>query len=555
MWVAAALSAGLLELPFPLAGPMPPWRSIFAWFALVPLFWALLSPAHEVQSHPLRRAFFIAYICGVLWYLGNCYWIYNTMQIHGELPPLISAVILILFSTVLGLYFGLFGLAVKTIQRTTGSVRIALGLAPLFWTGLDLAASRVTSVPWDQLGYSQVDNVLINQVAAFTGVYGITFVLVMVNALFAGALLLGANSNNRLTGRWGWAACGSILFLAGFVGIFVPPPTAHPTASAVLIQPDLDVEGTGFWLRPGEWDSHIAQFAHLADEQCKTYIAGIPQTGAPIGQIICPPYPTHPDLVVWPESPAPFFQQEQRFQNSMAVIARETHAPLVVNGVGSDFLASKQVWQDHVSAIAFSADGNEVGRYDKIHLVPWGEFVPYPKIFFFARKLTGKVAHYTRGIERNTLLLEAQDGQRHRYGVFICYEAVFADEVRHFARNGAEVLVNISDDGWYGDTSAPWQHLNMARMRAVENRRWLLRDTNNGVTAAIDPYGRVRESIPRHQADALQAHFGFRSDITFYADHGDIFGWMCTIFGTGILVWVKLKERIVALQPGPRPSL
>ena len=88
----------------------------------------------------------------------------------------------------------------------------------------------------------------------------------------------------------------------------------------------------------------------------------------------------------------------------------------------------------------------------------------------------------------------------HRYGVFICYEAVFADEVRQFARNGAEVLVNISDDGWYGDTSAPWQHLNMARMRAIENRRWLLRDTNNGVTAAIDPYGRVRQSIPRHQA-------------------------------------------------------
>ena len=105
------------------------------------------------------------------------------------------------------------------------------------------------------------------------------------------------------------------------------------------------------------------------------------------------------------------------------------------------------------------------------------------------------------------------------------------------AANGAEVLVNISDDGWYGDTSAPWQHLNMARMRALENRRWLLRDTNNGVTAAIDPYGHVRQSIPRHQADALPAQYGFRSDITFYSAHGDVFAWVCAILSLGVVMW------------------
>jgi len=125
----------------------------------------------------------------------------------------------------------------------------------------------------------------------------------------------------------------------------------------------------------------------------------------------------------------------------------------------------------------------------------------------------------------------------HRYGFFICYEAVFADEVRHFARNGAEVLVNISDDGWYGDTSAPWQHLNMARMRAIENRRWLLRDTNNGVTASIDPYGRVRQSIARHQVGELPAQFAFNADITFYSAHGDVFAWLCAILSVGVVVW------------------
>jgi apolipoprotein N-acyltransferase len=535
-WAAAGLSAGLLELPFPLAGPMAPWHSVFAWFALVPLLWALLSSSQVDRPHPLRRGFFIAYLCGVLWYVGNCYWIRDTMLRYGDMPPLAPELITLGFSLVLGLYFGLFGLVLVHVRRVTGSVRVALGLAPFLWTGLDLAAARITSVPWDQLGYSQVDNALINQLAPFTGVYGITFALVTVNALLAGAILIGPSAKNRFAGRWGWAACGVVLFVAGFFGVFVPSPLPDFTATAVLIQPNLDVGEANNWTGAA-WDNHIAQFAQLASEQCKTYIAGIPQTGAPTGEIICPPYPTHPDLVVWPESPAPFFDQDPQFQNAMAEIARKEQAPLIVNAVGSDLDAAEGQWKDYVSGVVYDAQGKRVGRYDKIHLVPWGEYVPFPKVFFFARKLTGKVASYTPGTDRKVFLLDTQNGGRHRYGVFICYEAVFADEVRQFARNGAEVFVNISDDGWYGDTSAPWQHLNMARMRAIENRRWLLRDTNSGVTASIDPYGRVRQSIPRHRTDALPAEFAFRDGITFYTAHGEVFAWICAILSIVVAGW------------------
>jgi apolipoprotein N-acyltransferase len=202
----------------------------------------------------------------------------------------------------------------------------------------------------------------------------------------------------------------------------------------------------------------------------------------------------------------------------------------VVGGVGVDYSVEEQAWHDYNSAIIVGADGARVGRYDKIHLVPFGEYIPFKNLLFFAHKLTGRVSEFTRGDERKVFRLGG-----HRYGVFICYEAVFADEVRQFARLGAEVLVNVSDDGWYGDTSAPWQHLNMARMRAIENRRWLLRDTNNGITAVIDPYGRVRQSIPRHQTDALPAQFGFRDDVTFYTAHGDVFAWACAILALGIV--------------------
>jgi apolipoprotein N-acyltransferase len=548
LWAAAVLSAGLLELPFPLAGPMPVWRSVFAWFGLVPLLWALLSPGTVDASRPLRRGFFIGYLCGVLWYMGNCYWVRDTMLRYGDMPPMAPTLLLIGYSMVLGLYFGLFGLGLVLVRRITGSTRLALAFAPVLWTALELAASRITSVPWDQLGYSQVDNTLVNQLAPWTGVYGISFVLVGINALLTGGLVLESHPHIGHRDRMILRATGVLLMMAGAVGVSIPPPQPVATATAVLIQPNLDVAGENLWSRPGEWEQHIAEFKRLAGEQCKTYIAGIPQTNALTGEIICPPYPMHPDLVVWPESPAPFIEGDARFQQALRSIAHDVQSPLVVGNIGMDFSAEDRSWRTYNSALVVSADGARVGRYDKIHLVPFGEYIPFKNLLFFAHKLTGQVSNFSRGDERKVFILPSSNGERHRYGVFICYESVFADEVRHFAQLGAEVLVNISDDGWYGDTSAPWQHLNMARMRAIENRRWLLRDTNNGITAVIDPYGRVRQSIPRHQTDALPAGYAFRDDVTFYTAHGDLFAWLCAILALGLVGWAgrKLLRQAVA---------
>jgi apolipoprotein N-acyltransferase len=226
----------------------------------------------------------------------------------------------------------------------------------------------------------------------------------------------------------------------------------------------------------------------------------------------------------------------------MTALARTENAPLIIGGIASDYSQQTQEYLDYNAAMVIGADGNLIGRYEKIHLVPFGEYVPFAQYLTFAHKLTGRVSKFTRGTDRKIFRLNG-----HRYGIFICYEAVFADEVRHFAQLGAEVLVNISDDGWYGDTSAPWQHLNMARMRAIENRRWLLRTTNNGVTAVIDPYGRVRQSIPRHQVDALPARYGFRDDITFYTEHGDVFAWLCVLFSIIVVAWsLKVEIRRIA---------
>ncbi len=546
LWAAAGLSAVLLELPFPLAGPMPPWRSVFAWFGLVPLLWAILSPATVDHPRPLRRAFLISYLCGVLWYMGNCYWVRDTMLHYGDMPTGAPTLLLIAFSLVLGLYFGLFGLGLMLVRRATGNTRLALAAAPFLWVALDLAAARITSVPWDQLGYSQVDNSIVNQLAPWTGVYGISFLIVAVNALLVGGILIQDKSARRFSGRLSWAVGGLILFATGAYGVFVVLPRPAGTATAVLIQPNLDVGGDNDWAAPGEWDRHIADFARLASEQCKTYIAGIPRTNAPNGEIICPPYPTHPDLVVWPEAPSPFFEGDPRFQKAVIEIAHQEQSSMIVGGLAAEYSNEENEYRDYNAAIVVAPDGARLGRYDKIHLVPFGEYVPFARLLFFAHKLTGRVSKFTPGEDRKVFRLNG-----HRYGIFICYEAVFADEVRQFSQLGAEVLVNISDDGWYGDTSAPWQHLNMARMRAIENRRWLLRDTNNGITAVIDPYGRVRQSIPRHQADALPAQYGFRDDITFYTAHGDIFAWLCVLLSIAVLVWsLKIEIRHIAGKAG-----
>ncbi len=545
LWFAAALSAALLELPFPLAGPMPPWRSIFAWFGLVPLLWAILSPLNTTAPRSLRRAFLLSYLTGFLWYCGNCYWIRNTMQHYGDMPPLAPTLLLIGFSAVLGLYFALFGFFVALVHRASGSVRKALAAAPLLWVAFEYLAAHLTSVPWDQLGYSQVDNGLLTHLAPWTGVYGISFVLVCANGMLVAPVLL--HSRHRRVWLFGLVGLG--LAATGIVRAPFIPPQPEPTATAVLIQPNLDVGDNNLWASPDEWNAHIAEFTRLAKQSCQTDVAGIPQTGAPMQQVNCPPPTAPPDLVAWPESPAPFFESEPRFQQALVSVAHSVDAPLMVGSIGMNIAPDQRSWLSYNSALVIGADGQRVGRYDKIHLVPFGEYVPFKNLLFFARKLTGRVSDFSRGDLRKVFRLNG-----HRYGIFICYESAFASEVRQFPRLGAEVLVNLSDDGWYGNTSAPWQHLNIARMRAIENRRWLLRDTNNGVTAVIDPYGRVRQSIPRHQVGALDAKFGFRDDITFYTAHGDVFAWLCAILSLGLGFWALKLNLKLALQTKSGPE-
>ncbi len=521
--VLALISSVLLDFCFPVAGPQRPWQPILAWIALVPLLRALLAARNAAHPRYLRRAALTGYLCGLLWYILNCYWIYRTMRLYGHVPPLGSAGIVFLFSAVLGLYFGLFGLILAFFRRRFGLIP-ALILAPFLWAALDLAAARITSVPWDQFGYSQINNLWLTRLAPWTGVYGITFVLIAVNALLAAAFLAPARRTRLIAG-----AVGVLTAAILSCGAFISLPPSLTSAYAVLLQPNNNVESDQSW-HGTRWNGSVAWLIQQAQLTCTSAFTGMPKLGVSAPTLsravdatgwvdrTCPENTPPSGVVLWPETASWFASNDPETLIAMSLLAHAAHAPLIVGMEGFD---STGVYN---SALFVRADGSVAGRYDKIHLVPFGEYVPYRNLFFFAHQLTHQLQDLQRGTRR---IVFHTDG--HSFGVFICYESIFGDEIRDFARNGASVLVNLSDDGWYGDTSAPWQHLDMTRMRAIENHRWLLLDTNSGVTTAIDPRGRVTLSAPRHTLATLVARYGYESNLTFYTRHGDLFAYLCSL--------------------------
>jgi len=542
LWCLTVLAGILQILPFPIAGPVPVWRTAFCWIALLPLLAALLGSDKSGQPLTLRQTATLGYLCGFIWYLGNCYWIYQTMYLYGGLAKAVAAGILVLFCLYLGLYHALFGFLIGAFRRSRFGIQGALLLAPFTWVAVELARARITGLPWDLLGITQVDNPLLTRLAPITGAYGLSFVIAAVNALW----LVRIRLRERKYTRPALTLAGVTIILLYVVALrrFEPPTRIQTAYTATLVQHNLGVGTqtdtqvtTNELLKPFALLSlyppmdHCNGIPELSSTRC---IQVIENSGARDS--------TPADLIVWPESPSNFEERDIHFRDAMATIAHAAQAPIIVGDLGVDPDAQvKRGYDLYNSANLITPDGAFVGRYDKMHLVPFGEYVPFKKLFFFAGDLLGEVGSFDAGTHRTVLSTGG-----HSYGTFICYESIFGDEVRHLSAQGADVLINISNDGWYGDTSAPWQHLNMVRMRAIENHRWVLRSTNTGVTAAIDPYGRVTAAAPRHIRTALHTGFNFEHDVTFYTAHGDLFAYMCafiTTLGLGFCLQRKMTQR------------
>jgi apolipoprotein N-acyltransferase len=538
-----AILSGLLQvLPFPISGPVPVWRTAFCWIALVPLLKALIS--NDIDGQPLNalQGAGLGYCSGFIWYLGNCYWIYQTMHLYGGIAKPASAGIVVLFCLYLGLYHALFGALIVAFRRSRLGLHGALLLTPFTWVAVELARARITGFPWDLIGITQVDSPTLTLLAPFAGAYGISFVIAAVNALWLTRIKL---KQRRFTMTTLVAASCVIFLVYVFFSRHMQRPVREGTeAVATLLQENLEVGAAATAAGPPLSKSQMLQtFSELSifpplGEVCYG-LTELPRTRC-VGSL--PPQQQssrsmqRTDLIVWPEAPNNFFEVDPEFRASMSKLARAANAPVIVGNIGNDEDAKgKRIYYN--SAEFVSPNGSFAGRYDKMHLVPFGEYTPYKRLFFFAGSLLQDVGQFEPGIQR---MVFATGG--HTYGTFICYESIFGDEIRQFENMGADVLVNISDDGWYGDTSAAWEHMNMVRMRAIENHRWVLRATNTGVTASIDPFGRVVLSAPRHIRTSLRVGFDYEHDVTFYAAHGDLFAYLCALITAASLGLTKLPK-------------
>jgi len=509
----ALLSSGLQIVIFP-----KPGLYFLCWIALVPLLYALLrgrggegevldSEGRSLRQFTPKQGFVLAWISGVAWYLGTCYWIYSVMHGFGNLGPAPAALIMLGYCLIMGLHHGVFGLLVVLSARrsTLGNSRPLL-LAPVFWTALEFFRERVVGVPWNPLGNAQVDNIPFTRIAEVTGVYGLSFAIMLVNCAFvAGLLLYGRRRTNLLI-----SALAAAVTLQ--IGAFAKPEPFPANRQAVMVQQNVPVLDNADWT-PAFFDRTVAELSQISVQ------------ASPANP------PGSPGLIIWPESPTPFFVNDANLRRRLAALAQQTNSYLIVGSLGrTEVHGPGQQPQLLNSAMVIGPQGNLLGQYDKIHLVPFGEYIPMQSLLFFATKLTREVGDFARGTERKVFDLNGV-----KAGIFICYESVFPGEIHQFAGNGAEVFVNISNDGWYGETSAPFQHLDMSRMRAIENHRWLLLATNSGTTAAIDPLGRVVKKAERNVRTALVAPFAIDTESTFYNRYGDVFAWLCVIISLLVL--------------------
>ncbi len=250
------------------------------------------------------------------------------------------------------------------------------------------------------------------------------------------------------------------------------------------------------------------------------------------------------DLLVLPESPAPiFFQSDPEYRQRLQDLARRYSLGIVFSNIAFPETPRDEGYFN--SAYFLDQNGRLRGRYDKVHLVPFGEYVPLKSMFFFMQSITQEVSDFSPG--GALLVVDTPAG---KMNAIICFEAVFPGLVRKFVARGSELIVNLTNDGWYGDSAAPYQHLAMARWRAVENRRYLLRAANSGISAIIDPAGRISASTPLLRKDICLGRFDFVTCRSFYAAHGDLAAGLCAIICSLALAWSCVQSRVSARVRG-----
>lgn len=501
-WGLAVLSGILLFLSFPKFG-----TPAAAWLAVAPLLIAF----HQASS---RQAFRLGLVAGLVANLGIYYWTAIVVSEFGGIGLAISIPLMALMSLVIALYPAAFAWSVSRLVAAWGPR--GLLLAPFIWVALELVRSRtMLRFAWCLLGYTQATNLPFLQISRFGGVYAVSFLLVSGSAALACVL---AEKRNRERRR----VLVSLVLLLSTVYWDGRRQLAKPVAESGRVRVGLIQANIPQDLK---WDPGFA------DVNVEKHIA-LTERAATEGA----------RLVVWPESAVPgFYDESPDLIDRLGGLARRSSVFLLFGN--DDRLAAPDGERYYVGAKMLAPDGVLRYRYHKINLVPFGEFVPFHSLLTvggrFTARLTQAVADFTPGEDRT---LGEVDG--HRFGAFICYEAIYPDLVSSFSSEGAELLVNITNDAWYGFTSAPYQHFEMATVRAVETGKYLVRAANTGISAVVDPRGRVVARTRLFEPAALVHDVPFVRETTPYTRIGDAFAWACLGISVLALLLARGRRRI-----------
>jgi apolipoprotein N-acyltransferase len=501
-WVAT-LGAPRVRIPLLLASavlltaayPTTDW-SLFAWVALVPLL------ASTLVRSP-RQALADGWLMGTVFFLLLLRWLDHTFRNYSAIPWPVTWLPILGLAAYCGLYFGLVAALVSWLR-----LRLAegwgLAAAPLLWVAGEWLRGWVLSgFPWGLLGYSQYRQLPLIQIASLTGVYGVSFLIVCVNVALAGVVGLGWRRAAP-----GWAAVAALLvgtLAFGLVSLRLLAPPDELIGVAV-VQPSIE--------QTLKWDPAYQK------ETLRIYTDLTRQAGK-----------AKPAIIVWPETAAPIFlRRDPALVTELQALSADVQAPLLIGSLDGDRRGFFN------SAFLLTEQGIRA-KYDKIHLVPFGEYVPLSGIIGFVRRWAEFISEFQAG-RTPRVFKEAE----YPFGVVICYEGIFPELFREFVVGGARYMVNITNDAWFGTTSGPWQHLAMLPFRAVEHEVAIARAANTGVSAFVWHDGRITKTLGLFERGVLQGHVTLRARRTLYTRVGDLFAHVCLAVSAAGLVLARLRR-------------
>ena len=513
MRTALALLSGLfLALSFPKFG-----HPILAWVSLAPLLVAVTLAAHNGASR--WHSFRLGYLSGLGYFCGTLYWLSLVMAEYGNLSMVVAGLLAFGLAAWLSVFVGVFAWLTGDAIRRHGVQ--GLWFAPCFWVATEWVRAWLGgNFPWVLLGSSQASALPVVQLASVTGVYGLSAMVVVVGVVIA-ILTLSRNRAQRRTAAF--AALGLVLI---------------PVWGAWRVERN-ELLTQGVPLRVGLLQGNVSP----AEKQKP---ANIPVILDRYIALTREALGAGSQLVLWPEASAPFyFEHDANLAEPIRRLARESQTPVLVGTDQYEAPSSPGSPAKYFNgAVLVGPDGRNLDSYQKIHLVPFGEFVPFKRLLFFVKPLVEAVADFTHG-SRPTVF----DVEGTRFSVAICYEVIYSGLAREFVNTGAQLLTTITNDAWFGHTSAASQHFEQAGIRAVEQGRYLVRSANTGISGGFDPYGRVLARTDLFTASATTVDVRLLSGRTLYNAIGDTIVYLAF---AGTMAGVMFGRRRSFAPPMPR---